>query len=117
MEALFNLPASTTAADAASKKARARRSDPVTSHQAAQSVTQIGWTQESILELFNFWGPMHDAKMISRYRQVQADVPNQSDAGLRSRRAELVAKGLVQDSGQRVKLPSGRQSIVWEATK
>jgi hypothetical protein len=38
-------------------------------------------------------------------------------AVLRSRRAELVEMGLVRDSGKRVRLESGRYSVVWEVVK
>lgn len=104
----------TAAATGNSVAAKARRSDPVTSHQAAQSVQNISYTHRDILRTLQLHGPMHDQLLIesilSRYGRIS------SEAGIRSRRAELVTKGLVRDSGQRVKLPSGRQSIVWEAT-
>jgi hypothetical protein len=67
-----------------------------------------------ILALFTKFGPMHDQTLITMFRREYTYV-SKSDAGLRSRRAELVAKNLVQDSGQRITLPSGRKSIVWEA--
>ena len=38
-----------------------------------------------------------------------------SPSGARTRRAELVVKGLVYDTGERVTLLSGRRAIVWSA--
>lgn len=104
-------PASATAF---SERPKARTTDPVTSHQAARSVANQSEVQQAILSALRNYGPMHDALLaewqdISRLRV--------SESGLRTRRAELVTKGLVRDSGQRVRLPSGRSSIVWEATK
>lgn len=94
--------------------ARARNTDPPTSHQAAQSVRNIGEAQECVLAVLRGHGACNDTEMIRRYR-TWPGLPQLSDAGLRTRRAELVTKGLVRDSGKRVKLPSGRSSIVWEA--
>jgi hypothetical protein len=93
--------------------ARARRTDPSTSHQAAQSVKDISTSQKMVLALLNTHGPMHDQQILFKYREGYFEMI--SESGLRSRRAELVAKNLVQDSGQRITLPSGRKSIVWEA--
>jgi hypothetical protein len=60
--------------------------------------------------------PMVDWDMIDMYR-TRKRAPKASTSGLRSRRAELVRMGLVKDSGKRIKLRSGRYSIVWEAVK
>jgi len=60
--------------------------------------------------------PMVDWDMIDKYR-TRKRAPKASTSGLRSRRAELVRMGLVKDSGKRIKLRSGRYSIVWEAVK
>lgn len=131
MDALFNIPATgaanivqdreysrpTTTTDGPAV-AKARRTDPVTSHQAAQSVANQTEVQHAILEVLKHAGPLCDQEIIRAYirSEYAASFPRQSDAGLRTRRAELVAKGMVRDSGTRVKLPSGRSSIVWEAT-
>jgi hypothetical protein len=90
--------------------ALARNTDPETSHQAAASVTNITETQQWILKALN--RPRTDVELIEAYRNM-ATAPKASESGLRSRRAELVAQGLVKDTGERVKLPSGRSAIVW----
>lgn len=93
---------------------RARHSDPETSHEAAASVTGRTETQEQILYLLKVWGPMWDQEIIARYAIAWADF---SPSGLRSRRSELVKRGLVEDSGMRETLPSGRKSIIWRVCK
>ena len=90
--------------------AGARSTDPHTSHEAADSVTRIKETQRLILDVLQF-GTKTDTDIINAIRQVYGEVA--SDSGIRSRRAELVKSGLVKDTGARVKLPSGRHSIVW----
>lgn len=92
----------------------ARKTDPATSYEAAGSVKNISETQKAILFLLQF--PMTDEDLIDRY-YAHASVggaPNASPSGIRSRRAELVARGLVADSGERSKLASGRSAIVWK---
>lgn len=109
--------ASTAAGHAASLVPRARRGDPRTSHDAAESISQeaVRVTQQKILELLAD-GPMSDTEIAKRYAQ-HPDWPRQSPSGLRTRRAELVDDGRVRDTGQKVRLPSGRMSIVWALTE
>jgi len=95
----------------------ARHSDPDTSHAAADSVTELTEKQETVLALLINYGPqLSDGEIAVTYRRVGYHVTwPQSESGLRTRRSELVRKGLVQDSGERVKLESGRMAILWEA--
>jgi hypothetical protein len=94
-------------------RAAARRSDPDTSHDAAASVGDTSHLQRLILALLAT--PKHDAALIAvlRGRFVQERWVRWSDSSIRSRRAELVKMGEVKDSGRRVTLLTGRQSIVW----
>lgn len=96
--------------------AKARKTDPKTSHAAADSVRNITATHERILDILREYGPMNDEQIadICEYQVQKADMPHVSESGLRSRRSELVARGLVVDSGDRVKMRSGRNSIVWK---
>ena len=98
-------------------QARARRTDPETSHAAAASLTVDGLraSQAAVLKFLQEGGPMTDAALVEDYPQHAEDMPRQSQSGLRSRRAELTAGGLVEDTGRRVRLESGRQAIVWQA--
>lgn len=90
---------------------KARKTDPQTSHDAAESVENVTATQQFVLRALR--RPRNDAQLIEAYRSYKT-APRASESGIRSRRAELVDAGYVRDSGKRVKMPSGRSSIVWE---
>jgi hypothetical protein len=94
--------------------AKARKTDPETSHDAADSVKDITKTQEYILKALK--KPRNDVQLIEAYRALKT-APRASESGIRSRRSELVAAGFVYDSGEKIKMPSGRFSIVWEKKK
>lgn len=92
--------------------ANARKTDPGTSHEAARSVDNITATQEFILRILK--NPMTDYELVDLYQNSTLEsVPRASESGIRSRRAELVGRGIVRDSGARQVLPSGRRAIVW----
>lgn len=91
---------------------KARKTDPVTSHDAAESVRNVTQTQEYVLKALT--KPRTDSEMIAAYRNMKR-APLASESGLRSRRAELVAAGLVVDTGDTAVLPSGRLSKRWVA--
>lgn len=103
----------------AARPAVARGTDPETSHEAAESITADGLRerQRCILQVFRDQGPLFDEALIRAYRAAvkQRGYPEQSESGIRTRRNELVST-FVRDSGRTVRLPSGRKSIVWEAT-
>lgn len=88
----------------------ARTTDPETSHQAAASVHNISYVQRTVLSVLRV-EPMTDEMLVHivNYRTLM------SPSGIRTRRAELVALGLVRDSGERAILKTGRKAIVWEA--
>lgn len=88
----------------------ARRTDPSTSHEAAESVENLTATQKYVLEALV--RPRTDLELVEAYGYLKL-APRASESGIRSRRAELVRSGLVVDSGERKKLPSGRRAIVW----
>ncbi len=98
--------------------AYARTSDPVTSHEAAATLTpeKLRMSQAAVLRLFNV-GPMHDVALVDKYAIARVRYPEwypqQSESGLRTRRKELVRKGLLVDSGERARLVSGRNAIIW----
>lgn len=92
------------------KTAKARRTDPITSHDAAESVDNITQTQSYVLRCLR--RPRVDVELVSAYREYKT-APRASESGIRSRRAELVDRGLVIDTGRRVRLESGRYAIVW----
>lgn len=94
-----------------------RELDPSTSFEAARSLKteNITKTMSGILDILRN-APRHDEGLVQSYNALSIHhiVPFASDSGIRSRRAQLVELGLVEDSGQRVKTASGRSSIVWQ---
>lgn len=96
----------------------ARITDMDTSWQAAASVQNISATQTAIMKLLATM-PMTDQQLIEFYQQQirfgadERDFPRASESGIRSRRAELVELGLIKDTGERIKLASGRNAAVW----
>jgi hypothetical protein len=100
--------------------AHARHTDPSTSHAAAKSLSSdtLRRSQMAVLSVLCDRGPMDDKQLVREYswHPLFKALP-QSDSGLRTRRKELVAQGLVEDSGMKVQSSSGRQMIVWRATE
>lgn len=93
------------------RRARARGTDPSTSHDAADSVGPLRPRQEAVLKLLRE-RPMIDQELVRIY-EARRIYPLQSVSGIRTRRCELVDRGDVIDTGQRRKTASGRNSIVW----
>lgn len=97
--------------------ATARLTDPATSHMAAASITTeaITRTQAAILEILET--PKTDEQILDRYRhRVKQGIWSPvSESGLRSRRAELVARGLVEPKGIG-KTEFGRPCTIWGLT-
>lgn len=91
---------------------RARNTDPSTSREAAASVLRIRETQQHILDTLRTHGPLTD-EQISHVAFEEGWYT--SPSGLRTRRAELVEKGLIADSGERHRTASGRRTIIWKA--
>lgn len=96
--------------------AHARRSDPQTSKDAASSVRRIRESQADVLSVVREFGPMSDEQIIRAYRGCfwSSSFVKQSDSGIRTRRSELVALGIVVDSGLRGKTSSNRQTVLWK---
>jgi hypothetical protein len=98
--------------------AHARTTDPITSHEAAASIKseELRRSQQAVLAMFHSFGPMHDQLLVERYGYTTSSrgLPVQSESGLRTRRRELVDQGMLEDSGRKIVLDSGRKSIVWK---
>lgn len=90
-----------------------RNSDPLTSHWAEQSVTNLTETKLVILTLLDTG--MTDEQLIKAYNNcVDLGIASKaSESGIRSRRAELVKQGAVIDTGMLGETGSGRRSIIW----
>lgn len=94
----------------------ARRTDPETSHAAAASVGDVRLTQAAILRLFTVYGPMTDEDLVAIYQIRGGDMglPQQSASGLRTRRDELVKRGLIEYGGEKAQIASGRYARIWQ---
>lgn len=98
------------------EQAHARKSDPVTSHQAAASVVNIGRTREAIRSILKQFGPQTDEQIWSNYQREwihKGATQTASPSGLRSRRAELVRMGFVVEAGTG-KTAAGRACAIWK---
>lgn len=70
--------------------------------------------QKAVLRAFYDFGPLHDAALAS-FVHHHSDV-NMASSGIRTRRAELVRKGLLHATGTR-RLKSGRVAAVHSLTR
>lgn len=85
--------------------ARARTSDPYTSHAAAATV-DLSRAQQVVYAMFHAFGDMPDATLEKRTHLTI------SPSGTRTARKALQREGLVEEKGD-VVLPSGRRALVW----
>ena len=95
-------------------RAHARTTDPHTSHAAADSLdpTTLTEIQTRVYCVLVAYGPMPDQALIFRYRCAYGHA---GESTIRTRRHELVERGLVVDTGERVVQGNGRLAIVWRA--
>lgn len=89
-------------------KAPARASDPETSHAAARSVDRTR-SQRAVLTALREVGPMAHHTLCLLFKGEL------SESRTRTAVKELRDQGLARDSGVRVRTPSGRKAVVWEA--
>ena len=95
-----------------------RSTDPETSRLAAHTV-RLGGSQIDVLAVMREFGPMSDDSLV-RFMESACKgrgIRRQSPSGIRTRRRELVDRGLVVDTGNRVTLQNGRKAILWQALK
>lgn len=101
--------------------AYARRTDPDTSHDAAASLAELPLRRQAVWAVLDSMGGGTDEDIGEQYESLRhrfpewAWLPLQSASGLRTRRAELVAAGLVCWTGATRELYSGRHGRVWQA--
>ena len=68
--------------------------------------------QSAVLDVIEKYGPISDAALVPLVQHVAS--VRMSSSGIRTRRNELVAQGLVQQEGE-IKMPSGRMAALWSA--
>ena len=90
--------------------ARARSSDPSTSHEAAASVS-VKPSQRDVLAALNTIGPATQ-KDLENYHPLSALY---SPSRIRTAVRELADAGRVIDTGKKRRLESGRKAIIWKA--
>lgn len=98
---------------------RARTTDPQTSHDAAQSISveSLSAMKRNILKILE--SPMPDEDLVELYNNVAYMNSDKmaSPSGIRTSRSILVKEGLVVDTGDKVKLRSGRMAIIWQVAR
>lgn len=99
--------------------AKARKTDPRTSHDAAESVNNITEVKAHILKLLKVPRTHNDlvAIWMTPSGKPRSGFCKASPEGIRSRCADLVREGRVVDTGERIKLASGRHAIIWKSVK
>lgn len=100
-------------------QAHARHGDPDTSHAAAKSIKDLSANQRAVLAVFRLQHePITDDQLIDSYRMHYKALllPQQSESGIRSRRAELNKAGLLVER-DKVRLKSGNLGRSWETKR
>jgi hypothetical protein len=92
-------------------KSYARKSDPKTSHQAAESVQDLPEKAQAVLRVLK--KARTDEQMVDAYKALKS-APWASPSGLRTLRANLFRQGLIVDTGKRILTESRRHAIVWK---
>jgi hypothetical protein len=94
-------------------KMRARKSHPITSHEAGEQVKNLTETKKAILVVLSN-GDMVDTAIYNEYLKLilSNKAPMASESGIRARRSELVTDGLVEGVGFG-KTIFGRRCIIW----
>ncbi len=104
------------------REAFARRSDPWTSHAAADSLTGLRRKQRLVLWVLLTHFPEGASldQVVAMYGSgpgpVVTNLEPQSESGIRTRVSELMARGYVIDTGRTRTLPSGRQARILQGS-
>ena len=94
--------------------ARARDTDPFTSHLAASTIMDATTLQIRIIQCFNASQGMTDEELITTYNRMWGNSFPATESSIRSRRAELRDRGAIVDTGRTRLNKNGNKSIVWD---
>jgi hypothetical protein len=96
--------------------AKARSTDPETSHEAGESIRDVSITQATVLELFIEHTSLTDLQLEQVYNTeaTKRSWKTQTPQSLRSRRSELVTKGHLEFSGAWGESPTGLRARIWK---
>lgn len=89
--------------------------------QKANPLTGMSMAQRGVYHLLKHMGPSTDTDLVRTYNRGRKLLdrgyryPRQSPSGIRTRRNELTTRGAIADTGDKVKLPSGRKATIWRA--
>lgn len=92
--------------------ARARLTDPPTSHAAADSNTNREEVSAHVLHLLHRFGPMTDEELVVRYFADTTSPPAHFDSP-RKRRSDLTKDGQIIATTTPGKSRTGRRTTVW----
>lgn len=97
---------------------RARRSDPITSHEAADSTQdKVAASRAFVLYLLRETGPVADHELVAAAQDLYVRLPEVqkfSPSRLRTARHELAEEDKVIETGYYHLTESGRRAVVWE---
>lgn len=68
-------------------------------------------SQNAVLSVLGDYGPLPDHALVPMVQHVAGQ--HYSSSRIRTARNELVAAGKVEDTGQEIKMPSGRMAAIW----
>lgn len=91
--------------------AKARNTDPITSHEAAASLHDTTEIQRYVLKALN--KPRTDKQIVQAYLNMKLAPRVSDDSTIRSRRNELTKAGLIRNSGK-FDVSGSRRQIIWE---
>lgn len=90
--------------------ARARHTDPDTSHAAAATVGELTERQEAVITVFKMEARfLLDEELVAAYRSWQGSMglPSQTDSGIRSRRSEIFNERSLLEQGDKRRMTTG----------
>lgn len=96
-----------------SPQRRARRSDPITSHNAASGGPGDSKLRQDIIRVLTAHGPLTDDEIRARLQAEGSTLRSNP----RRRRSELLQAGVVFDTGEKRLSDLGSFAIVWAITK
>lgn len=98
---------------------RVRRSDPITSHEAADS-NDVYPSQTYVFDLLWLLGPSTDHELVAAAEKEFAQHPGMDSwtpQRIRSARNELKNRGLAEFTGEYRPSPTGRRAQVWRVVR
>lgn len=93
-----------------------RKGDPWTSQAAPSDKTTRDTIRKAVYRIFEKYGRLTDEELVNIYLSKD-NFPKATAQGIRSRRAELVREGLIEEEGSLGVTVSGRRCLYWKKAK